>query len=156
MKYLCFAVPGEPCAKGRPRIAVIAGHARAYTPAKTANYEGVVATFALAAKAESSWDEEAANGPIRIMVTATFSRPKRLLERSKRTNELRHASEGRMPHTSRPDLDNVVKAVVDGLNRCGIWRDDSQVCSIEASKWYAATNEDAHVWVEIGTAGGGA
>lgn len=154
MKYLCFEIPGEPCAKGRPRIAVVAGHARAYTPAKTANYEGVVATFALKAKAESKWDEDAAASPIRVMVTAMFSRPKRLLERFKKTNALRHACEGRMPHASRPDLDNVVKAVLDGLNRCGIWRDDSQVVSIEASKWYAATNEDAHVWVEIGTMGG--
>lgn len=154
MKTLCFSIPGEPCAKGRPRIAVIAGHARAYTPAKTANYEGVVATFALAAKAESNWDEEAANGPIRVMVSAMFSRPKRLLERSRKTNELRHASEGRMLHASRPDLDNVVKAVLDGLNRCGIWRDDSQVCCIDASKWYAATDEDAHVEVDIGSTGG--
>lgn len=154
MKQLCFEIPGEPCAKGRPRFAVIVGHARAYTPAKTANYEGVVATFALAAKAESSWDEEAANGPIRVSITAVFSRPKRLLERFKKTGELRHAREGRMPHKSRPDLDNVVKAVLDGLNRCGIWRDDSQVCCIEAFKWYAATNEDARVFVDIATAGG--
>ncbi|MEM5617407.1 RusA family crossover junction endodeoxyribonuclease [Pseudomonas aeruginosa] len=35
-----FTVPGEPVGKGRPRIGRVAGHARMFTPAKTANYEG--------------------------------------------------------------------------------------------------------------------
>ena len=38
-----------------------------------------------------------------------------------------------MPHIQRPDLDNVVKAICDGLNGLA-YVDDSQVSSIEARK----------------------
>ena len=37
-------------------------------------------------------------------------------------------------HTQRPDIDNLVKLVLDGLNNSGIWHDDAQVCWVEASK----------------------
>lgn len=38
-----FTVPGEPVGKGRPRIGRVGAHARMFTPAKTANYEGLIA-----------------------------------------------------------------------------------------------------------------
>lgn len=38
-------------------------------------------------------------------------------------------------HTSKPDLDNLVKFVFDCLNG-RVWHDDAQVCSIDALKTY--------------------
>lgn len=38
--------------------------------------------------------------------------------------------------TSKPDLDNVLKFVLDTMTDLGYWEDDKQVCSIEVSKWH--------------------
>jgi Holliday junction resolvase RusA-like endonuclease len=51
----------------------------------------------------------------------------------------------RVIHTKRPDLDNMVKAVLDGLPI----DDDARVCSIHAIKYYAASGEDAHIQLTI-------
>jgi len=40
-----------------------------------------------------------------------------------------------MPHTQKPDIDNLTKAVLDGLN--GVWfKDDSQVSGLYAAKYW--------------------
>ena len=38
--------------------------------------------------------------------------------------------------TKRPDVDNVIKCVADGLNGIA-WRDDSQIVSVLANKFYS-------------------
>lgn len=37
----------------------------------------------------------------------------------------------------KPDLDKLIRSTLDGLGEAGVWRDDSQVTWIEASKEYA-------------------
>ncbi|MDY6396084.1 MAG: RusA family crossover junction endodeoxyribonuclease [Bacteroidales bacterium] len=39
--------------------------------------------------------------------------------------------------TKKPDLDNLVKAVMDAINNVGLWEDDSQIARIYASKIYS-------------------
>lgn len=51
----------------------------------------------------------------------------------------------RIIHTKRPDLDNMVKAVLDALPLS----DDARVCSIRAAKYYAASGEDAHIQLSL-------
>lgn len=70
------------------------------------------------------------HAPVHVHVTAILKRPKRL----QRKND----PKGLIPHTKRPDLDNIVKAVLDSLNI--ILNDDSQVHSLSASKAYAEIN----------------
>ena len=41
-----------------------------------------------------------------------------------------------IPHTSKPDLDNLQKAVMDEITNSGIWKDDALVYRVEADKWY--------------------
>lgn len=43
LRPVMFTVPGEPVGKGRPRIGRVGAQARMFTPAKTANYEGLIA-----------------------------------------------------------------------------------------------------------------
>lgn len=51
----------------------------------------------------------------------------------------------RVIHTKRPDLDNMVKAVLDALPI----PDDARICKITAVKYYAASGEDAHMQIHI-------
>lgn len=54
----------------------------------------------------------------------------------------------RIIHSKRPDLDNMIKAVLDALPI----PDDAVVCSISASKYYAATGEDPQIEILISSA----
>ena len=42
-------------------------------------------------------------------------------------------------HTSKPDVDNIVKSILDALNGVA-FKDDSQVCFVQARKQYASQN----------------
>jgi crossover junction endodeoxyribonuclease RusA len=75
-------------------------------------------------------------GPLEMNLTFVMPRPKRL------------KLGGREPYDRKPDLDNMEKAVMDALNE-RIYVDDSQVCSKTSKKWYAASDEEPHVLVEI-------
>jgi Holliday junction resolvase RusA-like endonuclease len=45
------------------------------------------------------------------------------------------------PAIKRPDLDKLVRAVLDALGSAGLWRDDSQVTHLETVKRLAEVNE---------------
>jgi len=122
-----ITIPGEPVAKGRPRVVRRGNHTRAITPPKTVAYESMVALVA-----SEAWQGEpiAPDVPVAVIIDAYFKRPKRLMRRKDPT--------GAIPHTKRPDGDNVAKAVLDGLDKAGIWHDDSQVTNLTIRKWYCA------------------
>lgn len=129
MTIIRFTVHGVPVAKGRPRIGTIAGKARAFTPKKTVAYEGLVAL----AGQEAMAGVAPLGGPVRLEIVAWFpvaaSWPKK-----KRDAALC----GALYHTSRPDGDNILKAIGDGLN--GVcWGDDSQIAACSVVKRYGAT-----------------
>jgi Holliday junction resolvase RusA-like endonuclease len=53
-------------------------------------------------------------------------------------------------HTSKPDLDNLEKAVKDAVTQIGvIWADDSQVCMSQKTKIYATNENPVGVRVTI-------
>ncbi|OYT69445.1 MAG: hypothetical protein CFK52_13710 [Chloracidobacterium sp. CP2_5A] len=105
-----LTILARPVAKGRPRLSARAG--RVYTPARTRRYEAMIA-----AEAHAMGVRPAA-GPVRVEAIFMFMRPRR--------------STASVP---RPDLDNLVKAVMDGLNGIA-WNDDSQVVTIAAEKHF--------------------
>lgn len=53
------------------------------------------------------------------------------------------------PAVKRPDLDKLIRAVLDALSSAGTWKDDSQVVQISASKRIAETNEAAGVHIYV-------
>lgn len=124
-----FTVPGAPVAKGRARFAKRGGFVRAYTPAKTAAYEGLVAMAA----AEAMAGADPMQGPMRLGVTILLPIP---TSWSKRKQAL--AVEGLVAATKKPDADNVLKAIKDGMNGV-VYVDDSQAVEINVVKRYAAT-----------------
>lgn len=66
-------------------------------------------------------------GPIRLDARFFFPRPKRLMRKAD--------PEGPILHTSKPDRDNVEKAIMDALNTVA-WIDDRQICCGEIQKFY--------------------
>ena len=102
-----ITVPGEPVPKGRPVFSRSTGTAR--TPKKTANYEARIKWHTRGPMLE---------GPVRVDILAVFQRPKRL----HRSND----PDGLMFYGGRCDLDNVVKAVWDGLQGAA-FKNDRQV-----------------------------
>lgn len=53
------------------------------------------------------------------------------------------------PHTSRPDVDKLLRAVLDALGSANIWGDDAQVVSQFALKRYAEPGETPGCHVQV-------
>lgn len=51
------------------------------------------------------------------------------------------------PHLNKPDVDNLVKAIHDSLTKAGVWGDDCEVTSLQATKEYES--EDLEPGVHI-------
>lgn len=96
-----------------------------FTPAKTVAYEGLIAFAAQEAMDGGPLME----GPLSVDVTAVFPIP---------ASWSKKRVAGAAWHTGRPDGDNLLKAVGDGLNGI-VWKDDSQVSSARIVKRYGAT-----------------
>ena len=129
-----FTIPGEPTGKGRPRVTARNGFTHAYTPKKTVDYEKhVKECYALAS-------QEYSENPLEVRIIAWCGIPKS-------TNKKNRALmlEGKIKPAKKPDIDNIIKIVLDSLNGIA-YKDDSQIVSLIAQKFYA---EEARVEVEI-------
>lgn len=95
--------------------------------------------------------------PVRVAVCAVFRRPSRAPSRSIRGQRLRYPwpwTTGRNRSISSHDVDNLAKAVLDGLQYSvppirPMLVDDSLVVSLKVSKWYAAVGESPHTEVRV-------
>jgi Holliday junction resolvase RusA-like endonuclease len=126
---ITFTIPGAPIGKGRPRVTTIGGFARMYTPKKTANYEGLVAHAAQSAMVDMPMIE----GPVSIELVIFCSVPASWSQKKQRM-----ALAGEIIPTTKPDADNIIKAVCDGCNGV-VWRDDVQAADGSWRKRYRAT-----------------
>lgn len=125
---ISFTVPGEPVAKGRPTFARRGNFVKAYTPEKTTNYETLV-RFLYCEKAKG--EQFPSDMQLKITIKAYLSIPKSVSKKKQAG-----MASGAIRPIKRPDTDNIVKAVLDGLNTVA-FRDDSQVVEISAGKWYS-------------------
>ena len=123
-----FTVPGPPQGKGRPRFVRATG--RTYTPKETANYENLIKVCAMEAL-NALDDEWLLSGQYSILIEAYFPVPN---SRPKEWKKL--ANDYFIRPTTKPDIDNIVKAFCDALNGIA-WKDDSMVTNIGANKRYA-------------------
>lgn len=129
MDEIRFTVPGEPQGKGRARVGTIAGKARMFTPAKTVNYEGVIAMVAQQAMNGSPL----ITGP--VMLEVLMHHPIRP-SWSKKKQAAAMANE--ILPTLKCDADNCLKAICDALNGIA-WNDDVQVTDIHMRKRFSNT-----------------
>lgn len=124
---------GPPVAMGRPRMTRTG---RAYTPAKSREYMQLAIE-----QIRNNWgeNEQLANEPLRLHLVFVHKRPKRIT-----------ATE-RVPKTTKPDIDNLIKMVMDALTKSEIWTDDNIVTEVGASDWYANEYEQPHTMYSIYT-----
>ena len=123
---ITFAVPGQPQGKGRARVGKVNGHARLFTPGKTVAYEGLVAHAAQQAMGGLGLFE----GPCMVSMDIVCQVPA-----SWSAKKQAQAINGTLRPVTKPDIDNVEKAIFDGCNGV-VWRDDVQVVDVRKSKRY--------------------
>ena len=128
---------GPPVAMGRPRFPR-AG--RTYTAQTSRTYKEDQVNQLQAAKGK---DWIPLDGIFQIKITFIHPRTKRLLRVK---GEL---PQGRIWRPKKPDLDNLLKMVLDIMTQSEIWIDDNRVCSISCEDYYAGENEEAHTLFSI-------
>ena len=122
MNRIEFTINGECVPKARPRFSKY-GHV--YTTPKTRAYEKIVKTTAI----DNNVPCITTALKIKIMVYKSF--PKSFSKEKRRL-----AESGKILPVVKPDIDNYVKAVLDGLNGI-LFLDDKQICDLLVGKRYS-------------------
>lgn len=122
-----FVIKGIPQVKQRPRFSTRNGKVLTYTPKTTARFENLVRL-----KAEKEFIQPL-SGSIRLAIRFFLPRPQRLIWKNKPMNELYC--------DKRPDIDNLAKSVIDGLNGVA-FKDDGQISDLHVTKKYHAGNSE--------------
>lgn len=117
-----FTIPGAPQGKERPRFTK---NGYAYTPAKTRDYEKMVA-WAYHAEAHGT----VFDGPISASIVAVFPIPHSWSKKKRET-----AAGGCLLPMVKPDLDNIAKIVLDSLNGIA-YKDDAAITDLTVIKRY--------------------
>lgn len=129
--YFTEAVP-----KARP----ITTKHHTFTPKRTKDFENFIANSTYMTMRDWNMDMFPEGIPLKISIDFFLKPPKRLMRKD-------GLIKGCMP-VFRPDLDNYVKAVLDGLNGI-LFVDDSQIVKLESSKNY--TESSPKIIVTIST-----
>lgn len=127
MNKVEIEVSGQPQGKGRPRFT---RSGRAYTPIKTKEYEDRIraATWAVMKQNLLKTTEQ----PVYVEIIAFMEIPKSWSKVKRLEAEF-----GAIRHQSKPDLDNIIKAALDGISGpYGVILDDKQVHTLKAQKTY--------------------
>lgn len=138
MRDITLRVSTVPIPKGRPRFHISRrGQVHTFTPEKTSVFESQIA---LKYKEQSNGLKFERDIPLKVSLFFGLPIPMSTTK-SRRVAML----EGILKHTKKPDIDNLVKAVLDALNDVA-WEDDSQIVRVAAEKEYS---EDPHVYIRI-------
>lgn len=131
MQSFRFELYGEVKGKPRPRFARTGGHVRTYTPRSGSIYEAKVA------EAYKACGGTVVDGPVCVIVKVfrplPKSKPKKVTEEWDRY---------------KPDIDNILKIVMDGLNGVA-YKDDKDVAMVIAAKVPRRRGQKEHIEVTV-------
>jgi len=122
-----FVIKGIPKVKQRPVFSTRGGNVRIYTPKSTSIFENLVKM-----KAEEQF-KHPLDGSISLAIRFYLPRPQRLIWKRKPMPEIYS--------DKRPDIDNLAKAVIDGLNGVA-FKDDGQIADLHITKKFHAGDEE--------------
>lgn len=142
IKQITITVPAVPVAQPRQRHRLVKTKGgkefiQNYAPAKHP-VQDFKATIRLAFR--EAYAGSPMTGPLRCDLVFVMPRPRNLIWKTR--------SMPRLPHISRPDRDNLDKAVMDALKGIA-WLDDSQICQGTIEKWIASGYEQPHAVITI-------
>lgn len=122
-----FEMIGEPVGKARPRMNTRTG--RAYTPTNTKLYEYSLRQWFLM----NYPNFKPIESRVKVTIIAYFGIPKS-------TSKKKEAEmlQGNISPTKKPDADNIIKIVLDAMNKFA-FKDDTQVTKLEIEKKYDVT-----------------
>lgn len=126
---ISFFVSGVPTPQGSARAFVVNGK-----PVITSSNRSLAAWRRLVSDAAQN-HAHMIEGPVKLNVSFILPRPKSLPKKVQW-------------NIKRPDLDKLIRSVGDSLTGI-MWKDDSQVVTINATKSYAANAESTGVLIEI-------
>ena len=129
-----FEVPGKVIGKGRPRLNSYTG--AVYTPTRTKDYESLVEQYFLLKYPRF----KALEGRIKVSIIAYFSIPK-----ATKKSDINEMLENNISPTKKPDIDNIVKSILDSMNKFA-FKDDNQITKLEVEKKYAPEDK---VYIKI-------
>lgn len=129
-----FTISGEPKGKGRPKFSSKGKFVKTYTPETTVNYENWVKICFQEAK------QKPLEGELKAVIKCYFEIPNSYSKKKKED-----ALKGNIRPAKKPDLDNIMKIILDALNGLA-YKDDKDIVECRIEKWYG---EDAKVEVEI-------
>lgn len=130
---LSFFVAGLPKAQPRAKACRRGNFSGVYDPGTADDWKTIVRNEArIAGIRNGAGDIVPWTGPLCVNETFYFPRPK---AHYRSNGELRDTAP--RWHTTKPDRDNLDKAVCDALTNLGIWLDDKQVCDGRVQKRYA-------------------
>ena len=122
-----FRYYGEIRGKGRPRFRSCGKFVKTYTDKDTQNYEMSIKEAYLQAKQESYM-----NPDTQLAMTLMVYQP---IPKSVSKKKKQEMLDGKIRPTKKPDIDNILKSVLDSLNQVA-FHDDTQFVSVEVCKWY--------------------
>lgn len=130
LPFWTLTIPGDPVAQGRPRSR-IAGKVnlfvQTYDPPKSRSWKQDAAE-----SLRAQWPREPLEGAVQLIVDAYWRRPKAMKGAAK------------VPKATRPDAENVAKAIMDAAQGI-LYRDDAQVVELTMRKWYARAGESPRI-----------
>ena len=129
-KIQTFFIRMNPVAKGRPRFTK---GGRTYTPKKTKE-----AMEFISEKIKSDREEQIPKGdPVALYCKFMCKRPVSM------------GKGDRVLKTTKPDVDNYIKLIMDACNAAEVWEDDSQVVEVLGQKWYCADYQEPEIQIQI-------
>ncbi len=130
-----FFVPGIPVPQPRVKAARRGGFVRIYTPSNADAWKEQIRVVS-----RKHMPSDKLMGPLYLRLLFAMPRPQSLSGKA-------YAEELTRPHSSRPDVDNLAKAVMDAMDEW--WGDDALVTMLQASKWYARVGAEPGVEITL-------
>ena len=138
MSSVSFTVPGPPKGKARARtVRTKDGRTFSYTPDGTVLYENLIKTCYY----QTGVNPFGADEELRATIVAYYP-----ITKSTSKKKRQQMLAGLIRPTKKPDLDNVIKSILDALNKVA-YHDDTQIALVQAKKCYSAV-EGLDVTVE--------
>ncbi len=131
MAEIRITIPGQPIQQERPRSRIVQAKGKApfvsvYDSKRSKDNKAFIATCASRVRPQVPLD-------CYLSVEITFYRE---LLKSFSKKKIEQALAGQLRPGTKPDIDNYVKAVFDGINGI-IWKDDALVVELKTAKFYS-------------------